>query len=100
MWGNTGIKRGEILEQNVAKYWHKTWGNTGTKCGEILAQNVGKYWHKMWGNTGIKCGQNFHTEDQHTGVTIKDVVVRYLCSPALSILRLNEGVRLNSTGSV
>jgi len=48
----------------------------------------------------IPDGQNFHTEDQQTGVTIKDVVVRYLCIPALSILRLNEEVGLDSTGSV
>jgi hypothetical protein len=28
----------------VEKYWHKMWGNTGIKCGEILAQNMGIYW--------------------------------------------------------
>jgi hypothetical protein len=48
----------------VGKYWHKMWrntdkmwGNTGIKCGEILAQNAEKYWHKMRRNTGIKCGE-------------------------------------------
>jgi hypothetical protein len=35
--GNTDIKYGEILVQNMGKYLHKVSGNTGKKYGEILA---------------------------------------------------------------